>query len=132
MFLLLWWLSVFSPMIRLEVWYKSTNASYCRPRIGERPVRAFVILINGTYSTQVLHKAKGDTKLHIISFILLLHTQSTITNTDFDDFAVLTGINTVSPCNQNSTTIFSTTFLTTWVRNFSSSIICFLKANNTL
>lgn len=46
--------------------------------------------------------------------------------------AVLTSINTVSPCNQNSTTILWTPFSITWVRNFSSSIGCFLKANNTL
>lgn len=38
-----------------------------------RLVRALKILINGTQSTQVLLKAKGDTKLHITSFIFVYH-----------------------------------------------------------
>lgn len=63
------------------------------------------ILINGTYSTQVLLKAKGDTKLHIISFIFVTTYSNTITNTDSENSAVPTSINTVSPCNQNAMTI---------------------------
>lgn len=74
--------------------------------LNEGGLEPLKILINGTYSTQVLLKAKGDTKLHIISFIFVTTYSNTITNTDCEDSAVLTGINIVSPCNQNPMTIF--------------------------
>lgn len=75
-----------------------------------RLVRALKILINGTQSTQVLLKAKGDTKLHITSFIFVHHVLKHNYEHRSDDSAVLTSINTVSPCNQSSTAIFSTPF----------------------
>lgn len=43
------------------------------------------ILRNGTYSTQVLLKAKGERKLHIISFRSATTCSNTITNTDSAD-----------------------------------------------
>lgn len=85
---------------------KSTNASYCRPHIEQRRVRALKILRNGTYSTQVLLKAKGDSKLQLISFLFVTTYSNTITNTDSDDCCPYR-ISTVHPCNQNSTTILN-------------------------
>lgn len=102
--LLIWWLSVFPP------WFNTNQqmlviVGHTLEKGWSEPLKYWEMALT---AHKVLHKAKGDTKLHVISFIFfLLQTSDTITNTDFDNLAVLTSINTVSPCNQNSTTIFS-------------------------
>lgn len=97
-----------------------------------RLVRALKILINGTYSTRVLLKAKGETKLsyHILH-TCLPHTQTqsqTLILTTLLPSPVLTLFVPALRTQRQSLQ----PHLKPHEGNFSSALGCFLKANNTL